>query len=189
MIQIHTCIAHQVPIWVAQQCAESLCWDESESQALFQRIARMELPERERGWMIGYAVIEGRDWYDDEDEVVGWVTVTEWVVGQETRIQVQGYVRRDMRQQGIASALVACLCHDMPKSSLPVAVFSKEFFRIAQRRGWRATQYKSVDDGWIAVATTEGRDCGGGSDTGGVHAAPSEVRDLPLACDEKGAAP
>lgn len=187
MLQIYARIAHHVPVYVADQCASTLCWEDSESQSLFQRIALLELTERERVWMVAYALIESPDW-EDEDEVVGWVTVTEWVVGEETRIQVQGYVRRDMRKQGIASALVACLCHDMPKSELPVAVFSKEFFRIAQRRGWRATQYKSVDDGWVAVATTEGRDSGRGSDAGGVHDAPPEVRDLPLACDEEGEA-
>lgn len=188
MIQIHACIAHQVPVWVAQQCAEELCWEESESQALFQRISRMELQDRERAFMFAYAVIEGHDWYDDEDEVIAWVSVTEWVVEQETRIQVQGYVRRDMRKQGIASALVACLCHDMPKSALPVAVFSREFFRIAQRRGWTATQYKSVDDGWIAVASVGGRDGGTGPDSAGIHAPPPEVRGVPLARDEEGEA-
>lgn len=186
MIQIHCTHAHNLPVFVAQQCAEELCWPDSESQSLFNRIAGLGMSQRERHWMVGYAVIEPEQWDDDHYQVVGWVTVTEWVVGNETRIQVQGYVRRDMRRKGIASALVACVCHDMPKSSLPVAVFSPEFFKIAQRRGWHATRYRSVDDGWIAVATTEGRGRGAGTDEAGVHASASEVRGVPLARDEEG---
>jgi GNAT superfamily N-acetyltransferase len=189
MIQIHTTTAVNLPGYAAEQCAGELCWDNSESQSLFRRICAGELTDRERGWMVGYAVIEPEHWDDEDYRVVGWVSVTEWVVGDEERLQVQGYVRHDMRKQGIASALVACVCHRMPTTNLPVAVFSPEFLRIAKRRGWNATQYKSVDDGWIAVASTQTPDTGAGPDSAGVHADAPEVRGVPLAGGTEGPSP
>lgn len=188
MIQIHATTVVNMPGFAAEQCADELCWDNSESQALFRKISAGQVTDRERGWMVGYAVIEPERWDDDEYRVIGWVSVTEWTVGEETRLQVQGYVRREMRNQGIANALVACVCHDMPRTQLPVAVFSTEFLHIAKRRGWNATQYRSVDDGWIAVASTQGGDSGAGPDDAGLHAPASEVRGLPLAGDPAGEA-
>jgi GNAT superfamily N-acetyltransferase len=183
MINITADIAVNIHPHVAEQCAARLCHDESEMQGVFNRIALLSLSERERSWMIAYA------WQPHEDEVqhvVGWVSVTEWDVGDETRIQVQGYVDPAFRERGLASAMVACLCHDMPKTQLPVAVFSREFFAIAHRFGWNATRYKHVTDGWLGVATTDGRGIAGRADEAGLHAHAPEVRSLPLARDEAG---
>ena len=183
MINITADIAINIHPQVAEQCADRLCHDESEMQGVFRRISLLSLSDRERSWMIAYA------WQPNEDEVqhvIGWVSVTEWDVGDETRIQVQGYVDRGFRERGLASAMVACVCHDMPKTQLPVAVFSREFFAIAQRFGWNATRYKNVTDGWLGVATTDGRGITGRSDEAGLHADAPEVRGVPLARDEDG---
>lgn len=183
MLQITADIAFNVHPHVAEQCAARLCHAESEMQGVFSRIALLSLSQRERAWMIAYA------WQPHEDDVqyvVGWVSVTEWDVGDETRIQVQGYVSEEFRERGVASALVACLCHDMPAAKLPVAVFSKEFFAIAKRLGWKATRYRHAHDGWIGVETTDGRSIGAGADATGIHADAPEVRSVPLASHEAG---
>lgn len=183
MINISTDIAINIHPHVAEQCAARLCHEDSEMQGVFQRISLLSLSDRERAWMIAYA------WQPSEEEiqhVVGWVSVTEWCVGDETRIQVQGYVDGDFRERGIASALVACVCHDMPATKLPVAVFSKEFFKLAVRLGWNATLYRHTTDGWLGVNSTYGRGSDAGSDQAGVHADAPAVRSLPLASDEAG---
>lgn len=183
MINITADIAINIHPHVAEQCASRLCHAESEMQGVFSRIALLSLSERERSWMIAYA------WQPHEDEVqhvIGWVSVTEWDVGDETRIQVQGYVDQDFRERGLANAMVACLCHDMPTTRLPIAVFSKEFFAIALRLGWNATRYRYVTDGWLGVDTTDGRNIGAGADQAGLHVDAPEVRSMPLARDEAG---
>jgi hypothetical protein len=183
MIQITAEAAINIHPHVAEQCAERLCHEESEMQGVFNRISLLSLSPRERSWMIAYA------WQPHEDEVqhvIGWVSVTEWDVGDETRIQVQGYVGPAFRERGLASAMVACLCHDMPKTKLPVAVFSAEFFRIAQRLGWDATRYRYAHDGWLGVSTTDGTRITGGSDAAGLHADAPAVRGVPLAREQAG---
>lgn len=185
MINITCHFAIDMPVYMAEQCADRLCWKDSEMQGVFRRIAARALQPSEHGWQIGCA------WkWDEVDEivVVAWVSVTDWRVANENRVQVQGFVAKDMRRRGLASAIVACLAHDMPKTELPIAVFSDRFFAIARRAGWKATQYKSLDDGWIAVAHAGGGSSGRGSDPAGVHAAAPEVRGVPLARDEEGEA-
>jgi hypothetical protein len=184
MIQITADIAINIHPHVAEQCAARLCHDESEMQGVFNRISLLSLSPREREQMIAYA------WQasDDGQHVIGWVSVSEWVVGNETRIQVQGFVDQEFRERGLASALVACLCHDMPATRLPVAVFSKEFFAIAQRFGWNATRYRYATDGWLGVATTDGRYSTRRIDPAGLHADAPEVRGMPLAREQEGEA-
>lgn len=185
MLQVTADAAINIHPQVAEQCATRLCHEDSEMQGVFRRISLLSLSERERSWMIAYA------WQSSEDEiqhVIGWVSVTEWDVGDETRIQVQGYVDKDFRECGIASALVSCLCHDMPVSKLPVAVFSQEFFSIARRFGWKATRYRYAHDGWLGVETTDGRRIGAGADEAGLHVDAPKVCGVPLASDEAGEA-
>lgn len=189
MWNIHAMVAARVPSVVASQCAEQLCWEDSEMQRFFRRIISHSLTVAERNWMMAFATETQLDLLDDELSVIGWVSVTEWLVGDEVRIQVQGFVHPEFRGKGLATAMVVCLCHDMPKSEKPVAVFSDEFFRIASRMKWNAIHYRSTDDGWLGVRSTDGREIGTGSDAAGLHADAPEVRDLPLACDEMGEAP
>jgi GNAT superfamily N-acetyltransferase len=189
MLIIAALTTAQFPGWAAQHCRDRLCHDESEMQHLFDRIIQHSLSVQERGWMIAFARVQP-DYFDDEVEVVGWASLTEWKVGDEVRLQVQGFVDEKHRGKGIAGAMVVALCHDMPMHPLPVAVFSPEFFSIAKRLGWNATQYKHVDDGWISVGTTtaEGRSGGRGSDSGRVHADAPTVCGLPLAREQTGEA-
>jgi GNAT superfamily N-acetyltransferase len=161
VINIHAITAEQMPAHIAEVCT-GLCWPDSEMQRLFNRIAEGELSDSERHWMIAYAWLAPGD--DDQIVVAGWASVTEWRVGDTVRMQVQTFVAGPYRRKGIATAMLVCLTHDMPTDTSPVAVFSDEVMRIARRLGWKAEQYKSVDDGWIGVATTEGRCCGRGSD-------------------------
>jgi hypothetical protein len=67
--------------------------------------------------------------------------------------QLQGFVAPKHRACGIASSLCVCLLHGMSKEKLPAAVFSDEFFSIARRLRLSVTQYKHVQDGWVAVAS------------------------------------
>lgn len=191
MLNIKCALALDMPECIARQCA-LLCWEGSEMQGVFNRIATHSLSMNEMLGKFAYA------WYTPPDVdgypivVAGWVSLTGWQVGDRTVRQLQGYVAPRHRRCGIASALCVCLTHDMPKDELPEAVFSEEFFSIARRLRWRCTQYKRIDDGWIAVASfglSQGGECGGGAVAAGIHAPPSEVRDLPLACNTAGEAP
>ena len=155
MLNIHTMSAAEVPCYIAEQC-RNLCNDGSEMQGVFDRIALLSLREQDHSARIAYCWQGGDD--DDGPQVVAWASISEWRVGMDTRIQAQGYVHKDYRQRGLATALCICLTHDLPRSSLPVAVFSPEFFRIAQRLKWSATEYTLVDDGWIGVGTVERRE-------------------------------
>lgn len=155
MINIHSMQADELPCYLAEQC-RNLCWSDSEAQGLFDRIALLSLKPRDYTARIAYCWMTGDD--DEGPVVVGWAFVWEWQVGDEVRVQAQGYVREDYRRQGIAGALCVCLTHDLPKDSLPVAVFSPEFLRIARRLGWNATQYRNTGDGWIGVGTVERRE-------------------------------
>jgi GNAT superfamily N-acetyltransferase len=154
MLSINAMPADEVPCFIAEQC-RLLCNNGSESQGMFDRISMRSLREGDYGAMIAYA------WKSDDLDgpiVVAWACVSEWPVGDEVRIQAQGFVAPDYRRRGIALALCVCLTHDLPLESLPVAVFSPEFFRIAKRLNWNATEYALVDDGWIGVGTVERRE-------------------------------
>ena len=119
--------------------------------------------------------------------VVGWASATDWQVGDETRRQIQVFVAQHYRSQGIGFALCACLGKEATRDKGNLCVFSPEALRIAARLGWKATQYTHVDDGWIGVATTDGRVIGE-PNAAGLHAPASEVRDLPLAREQDGEA-
>lgn len=155
MLNIHSMSAAEVPCFIAEQC-RNLCNDGSEMQGVFDRIALLSLREQDHSARIAYCWLASLD--DDGPEVIGWASVSEWHVGSEARIQAQGYVHQDYRRRGIALALCVALTHDLPRDRLPVAVFSREFFRIAQRLDWNATEYTLVDDGWIGVGTVERRE-------------------------------
>lgn len=180
MINIHTQPLDTVPAFIADSCAE-LCHADSEMQAMFRDIAE---GTSHRMGIVAYAWLDA----DEEIDVIGWATVTLWQVGDEERVQLQVFVAPAYRRKGLAFSLCVCLTHDMPHStsSARLCVFSDEVFRIAKRLGWHARQYRSVDDGWIGVAETDGRDIGAGADEAGLHVAAPEVRSVPLASEQAG---
>lgn len=188
MLVIAALTMAQFPGWAAQHCREHLCWEGSEMQRLFDRAIQHSLTPQERGWKIAFARLQP-GYFDDEVEVAGWVSLTEWTVGNEVRLQVQGFVAEKYRGKGVAGAMLVALCHDLPMHQ-SVAVFSPEFFSIAKRLGWIVTQYKHVEDGWIAVESTtvEGRDSGRRSDSGRVHADAPPLCGMPLAGEQTGEA-
>lgn len=163
MLNIHAMTAAEVPAFIAERCT-LLCKSDSQMQRLFDRIASGDLHENERGWMIAYAWLAPA--MEDDVTLVGWCSVTEWQCDGSLRMAVQAFVLPDYRRRGIATAMCVCLAHDMPTHTSPVAVFSDECMRIARHLGWRADQYKQVEDGWIGVATFEGRSGRGGADEG-----------------------
>lgn len=152
MLGIHTHLGTEVPYTAAAQASE-LCNQGSEMQRFFDRLVQGETSEEDSGVMVSYA------YHLDADEatVVGWATVSRWRAGNETRLQVQAYVRDDYRQRGVATALFACVTSGLPRSS-EVAVFSDECMRIARRLRLSATQYRRVADGWIGLGVSEGGD-------------------------------
>lgn len=186
MLNIHSMQADELPCYLAEQC-RNLCHADSEMQGLFDRIALLEMKPRDYTARIAYCWVTGGD--DEGPVVVGWASVWDWVVGDEVRVQAQGFVSEDYRKQGIATALCVCLTHGMSKDSLPVAVFSPEFRSIAKRLGWRATEYRLVHDGWIGVGSVGRRAGRRGADEGRVHAAAPEVRGVPLARRKTGETP
>lgn len=181
MLNIHCLPAGEIPEFIAQQCRR-LCHDDSEMQQLFGRMIDGALADHERVWPVAYC------WAGNHHaiSVIGWASSTDWYVGNEVRRQVQLFVATAARRRGIGTALCVCLGSSVSKDNEPVAVFSKEAMSIAKRLGWKADQYKSTDDGWIGVASSDGRRGRGGADSTGVHAASSKVCDLPLARREKG---
>lgn len=160
MLNIHAMTADELPCYIAEQC-HALCNPGSEMQGRFQRLSMLSLNESDRAARIAYCWIPGDE---DGPEIVAWACISEWVVGDEARVNVQGFVREDYRKRGVSTALCVCLTHDLPRDKLPVAVFSPEFSRIAKRLGWQATEYRLVDDGWIGVGATDGRQIGTGAD-------------------------
>lgn len=160
MISIHSTPADEMPCYIAEQCHE-MCRAGSEMQGLFHRVAMLSMQEQDHEAAVAYAY---RNDPEDGATVVGWCVVSTWQVGDERRVQAQGFVSPDYRRRGLAGAMAACLTHDLPHESLPVAVFSPEFLAIAKRLGWQATQYRLVEDGWLGVGTADGRDIGTGTD-------------------------
>lgn len=183
MINIHTQPLVTVPDFIADGCAD-LCHDGSEMQGMFDDIAHGVY---DRIGVMAYAWMESDA---DIPDIVGWATVTEWLVGDEIRVQLQVAVAEPYRRKGLATALCVCLTHDMPNAttSSRLCVFSDEVMRIARKLGWHARQYRSVDDGWIGVAETDGRDIGTGPDQERLHADAPEVRSVPLASEQAGEA-
>lgn len=178
MIDIHTDRAMQVPPFIAQQCIP-LCHDDSESQSLFRRIAARELAPHERDFTVAYA------WNHDHGAVtvIGWATLTTWLVGTELRPQVQCYVALAHRSRRIATALCVCLSDEVSKNTSPVCVFNGFVMSIAKLLGWNAAEYRAIEDGWIRVGDTGGQQ---DQSDAGVHAAAHTVCGLPLACGETG---
>lgn len=183
MISIEVFLAGDVPAQLAGQ-ASSLCHADSEMQTLFHCIASgTPLSDRDAAMVIAL----GHDIADGEQTVIGWASVGEWFYEHESRLQVQAYVHPDYRRKGLGFSLIACASHGMPTRK-PVAVFSDECWRVAQRLRWDAEQWRSVDDGWIRVRRPEGGSQGTGTVDAGVHAFASEVCGVPLASDTKGEA-
>ena len=180
MISIHSQRLADIPPAVAEECAE-LCHEGSEMEGVFLRLARGQIVPSDEEGFVAYA------WagYAKHGQTVGWVSLTFWIVGNDKRPQVQVYVAVPYRSRSLATALCACLHDEATRHSL-VCVFSDEALSIARRLGWRANQYRSVDDGWIGVGSTHGAFIGAGDDAAGLHAAASEVCDLPLAGGEEG---
>ena len=179
MICILTEQMFTVPSFIASQCIK-LCHEDSEMQQLFKRIATQRVAESDRDCILSYA------WKETHKglRVVGWVSLTYWEVGNERRPQVQMYVAMQYRSRSLAHAMCACMHEEVTKHSL-VCVFSDYALNIARRLGWRANQYKAVDDGWIGVGSTDGEFIGTGADSAGLHATAPEVCNLPLACREE----
>jgi hypothetical protein len=165
MLTITATTLSDISPFAAHQC-ELLCHEGSEMQQLFRRARTAGLDAQEKCWRVVYATY----WtMDDTLMVAGWASLTDWHVEGERRPQAQGFVAPTHRKRGIATALCVCLTHGLTKDELPVAVFSEEFGAIARRLHWESTQYKSVDDGWIAVASfasPQGRDGTAGDDQG-----------------------
>jgi GNAT superfamily N-acetyltransferase len=181
MLNIHCLPAGEIPEFIAQQCRR-LCHDDSEMQQLFGRMIDGALADHERLWPVAYCWVRTRH----SIGVIGWASATDWHVGNEVRRQVQLFVATTARRRGVGTALCVCLGSSVSKDNEPVAVFSREAMSIAKRLGWKANQYKSTDDGWIGVASFDGRRGREGSDSAGVHDAAPTVRSVPLARREKG---
>jgi len=160
LINIHSTNATEMPCHIAEQCHE-MCKPGSEMQGLFHRVAMLSLEDIDYLAVVAYAYLNDPD---DGATVVGWCVISTWQVGEEQRVQAQGFVRPDYRRRGLAGAMAACLTHDFPHEEVQIAVFSPEFLSIAKRLGWQATQYRLVEDGWIGVGTADGRDIGTGTD-------------------------
>ena len=164
MMDISTRYLSEISHLVAHQC-ELLCHEGSEMQQLFRRARTTGLTAQEKRWRIAYATYWTKD---DTLMVAGWASLTDWHVEGERRPQAQGFVAPTHRKRGIATALCVCLTHGLTKDELPVAVFSEEFGAIARRLHWESTQYKSVDDGWVATASFANAE-GGDSPRGNVE--------------------
>jgi GNAT superfamily N-acetyltransferase len=180
VFSIHTLRVPDVQECIAEQC-RNLCHEDSEMQRLFSRVMSSDWQAHEEQWVISYAFVGGKN----GTSVAGWASATDWFVGGEVRRQVQLYVDKHYRNRGLGTALCVCLGQRVTKDMGHICVFSPEALRIASRLGWKATQYKHTDDGWIGVATTDGRIIEPRSNDAGLHAPASEMRGLSLACGEE----
>jgi GNAT superfamily N-acetyltransferase len=151
MFNIYSMLAGEMPALAAVQ-ASSLCWAKSQMQGVFGRIAIGQPTEEDCDIVVAYAAVID----DDGLSLIGWASIGTWEYKGEKRREMQSYVHDDHRRKGVAFSLVAAASHGMPRSTLPVAVFSEECMRIAQRLGWAAERFIWCDDGWIRTNDVEG---------------------------------
>jgi GNAT superfamily N-acetyltransferase len=87
------------------------------------------------------------DPYTDAIHCLGWASATLW----DSSLALQAFVDAEYRGQGLATALASVLVVDgILTRQMPIAVFSDECVRIAQRlRFPDIRRYRRVDDGWV----------------------------------------
>lgn len=151
MINIYTCRASDIPALAASQ-ASVLCWDDSQMQLVFKRLAASLSIDTDREMVISYAT--GKQ--DNSICVIGWASLGLWYYKGMLRHEVQAYVHPTHRHKGLGFALVACCTHDL-NSNKPIAVFSDECYNIAKRLRWDVEQYKSDGDEWVQVLKSDFR--------------------------------
>ena len=162
MFEIQQNMAANMSAQLAEECAK-LCNPGSEMHNMFDRISvGGELNEKDYEVMVATAIIApaGGEVYYEDLEVVGWASISPWNHGEQTFLQAQAFVDRDYREKGYGIALLAVAAVGMPKTQMPVAVFSRECHRLALRLGWNTHRFERGSNGsWIRV-----EDLGGGGE-------------------------
>ena len=151
-VLINYCHASSLPASVAGQC-EQLCKPNSEMQGLFNRIASGDgATDSDLDVMVSYCATYPHHFEDDVLEVLGWATVSTW----NDRLQLQAFVGEEHRKKGLGFSLIACLTFDMPEVKMPVAVFSDECKRIADRLDLNCEQWERKNNEWCLSTEVKG---------------------------------
>ena len=146
-------IPHDVLI---QACG--LCNEGSDNQKVFERvISNAELTDDDYSYVMAYCV--ECDDVDQELQVVGWATVSDWLHGDTTYRAIQIAVAPEHRRKGLGTALFAVVSFGLPTSNpVPIAVFSEHCLRMARRLDYGAEQFKrDSSDEWYRVDAVVGR--------------------------------
>lgn len=148
-VLISTTRSSELPLTAAETIRDSLTKPGSATNRHFQEIVRCMLGSQPADLMPDFpmAICLRSDPYTDSLRCVGWASVTVW----ERCLALQAFVAEDCRQMGLATALASALVVDsILNKEVPVAVFSDETVKIAQRlRFSEIRRYRLVDDGWI----------------------------------------
>lgn len=134
-----------MPVLAAAQ-AINLCWNDSQMQAVFKRIASMNPNKEDSQINISYAAVI----IDVAVHLIGWASVSLWKHEGLIRREVQAFVEPKYRGKGIGYSLVVCVADNLT-SEYPIAVFSPECFKIGKRMRWNVERYTSEDGKWISV--------------------------------------
>lgn len=146
---ISTTRSSELPLHVAETIRDSLTKERSDTQRAFQEIVCCMLGSQPADLMPDYpmAIALRTDPYTDQLACIAWASASVW----DRSLALQAFVREDYRRKGLATALASALVADgILHPEMPLAVFSDECVRIAQRLGFQQIQrYRICDDGWI----------------------------------------
>lgn len=183
-VNIMTTRTVDLPLPTVEQIRDRLTRAGSQTQLDFGCISRAMLGSIPADLMPDYhlSVCMRDDPYTDLSHCVGWASVTEW----DRSAALQVCVDEQYRSMGLGTALISSLVVDgILCRDNPVAVFSDECVRIAQRlRFTTIHRYRQTDDGWIRSEVID--NVRGRSEPERLCDAPSSVRDLPLAAGAEG---
>lgn len=135
-----------MPILAASQ-AVYLCWEDSQMQSVFKRIASSDYDIKDSFITVSYAAIM----VDVAVHLIGWASVGSWTHEDIERLEVQSFVHPDYRTRGLGFSLIACVTYGIPNTNIPVAVFSTECYKIGKRLRWNVQQFKSYENNWVSV--------------------------------------
>lgn len=141
MLQIATYQPSEVFGKSANTCADLLCRQGSEMQAVFSKIAAGAYQDQGDGLTLALA-----SKLEEDSVVIGWASIALWNGSP----SIQASVSEEYRRRGLASAMVTAIVCDMPMPLDHVHVFSPHLIGPAKRAGFKAvTEWQRVQDGWL----------------------------------------
>ena len=128
-----------MPILAASQ-AVYLCWEDSQMQSVFKRIASSDYDIKDSFITVSYAAIM----VDVAVHLIGWASVGSWTHEDIERLEVQSFVHPDYRTRGLGFSLIACVTYGIPNTNIPVAVFQPNVIKLVNVCGGMCNNSKAM---------------------------------------------